>query len=56
MDGKNILDIILETLVWLGSGDGMDTIISLPVFLTTRTRTMEIQVSFKVRFWVMPKT
>lgn len=33
MVGENILDIILEMLVWFGSGDGMDIIISLLVFL-----------------------
>ena len=50
MDGDNILDILLETSVWLGNGDGMITIIiSLPVFLTTPIRTMVIQVSFKAR-------
>ena len=50
MDGDNILDILLETSVWLGSGDCMITIIiSLPVFLTTPICTMVIQVSFKAR-------
>ena len=45
MDGGNILDFILEASGWNGNGDGMTTMISLPLFLTTLIRTVVIQVS-----------
>jgi len=50
VNGDDIPEIISDARGWHGNGDGdgMTTIVSLPLFLTIRIRTVVIQVS---RVW-----
>ena len=45
VDGDNILDIFLRASACHGNGDGITTLISLPLFLTILILTMVTQVS-----------